>query len=70
MAIVNPSIVELSEKVDSRYTLVVETSKRARQLVSGAQPLIDPKELKPLMVAIDEVNRGLLTYSRDPETEE
>ncbi|MEA5013553.1 MAG: DNA-directed RNA polymerase subunit omega [Candidatus Limiplasma sp.] len=70
MAIVNPSIVEISEKVDSRYTLVVETSKRARQLVSGAQPLIDPKEMKPLMVAIDEVNRGLLTYSRDPETEE
>lgn len=70
MAIVNPSIVELSEKVDSRYTLVVETSKRARQLVGGAQPLIDPKELKPLMVAIDEVNRGLLTYNRDPETEE
>ena len=24
MAIVNPTIVELSEKVDSRYTLVVE----------------------------------------------
>jgi len=70
MAIVNPSIVELTEKVDSRYTLVIETSRRARQLVGGAQPLIDPKELKPLMVAIDEVNRGLLTYYRDPETEE
>ena len=70
MAIVSPSIVELSDKVDSRYTLVVETSKRARQLVGGAQPLIDPKELKPLMVAIDEVNRGLLTYYRDPEMEE
>jgi len=70
MAIVNPSIVELSEKVDSRYTLVVETSKRARQLVSGSQPLIDPKEMKPLMIAVDEVNRGLLTYSRELEIEE
>ena len=28
MAIVNPTIVELCEKVDCRYTLVVETSKR------------------------------------------
>lgn len=70
MAIVNPTIVELSEKVDSRYTLVVETSKRARQLVDGAQPLIDPKENKPLKVAIEEINRGLLTYERDPEIQE
>lgn len=70
MAIVNPSIVELSEKVDCRYTLVVETSKRARQLVAGTQPLIDPKEMKPLMIAVDEVNRGLLTYARDPELED
>ena len=70
MAIVNPTIVELSEKVDCRYTLVVETSKRARQLVGGAQPLIDAKELKPLGVAVEEVNRGLLTYSRNPDLEE
>lgn len=70
MAIVNPSIVELSEKVDCRYTLVVETSKRARQLVAGTQPLIDPKEMKPLMIAVEEVNRGLLTYARDPELED
>lgn len=69
MAIVNPTIVELSEKVDCRYTLVVEASKRARQLVGGAQPLIDPKEMKPLMVAVDEINRGILTYSRGPELE-
>ena len=37
MAIVNPTIVEISEKVDCRYTLVVEVSKRARQLVDGAR---------------------------------
>lgn len=70
MAIVNPTIVELSEKVDSRYTLVVEASKRARQLVDGAQPLVDPKDMKPLKIAIDEINRGLLTYERDPEEQE
>lgn len=70
MPIVNPTIVELAEKVDCRYTLVVEASKRARQLVGGAQPLIDPKEMKPLEVAVQEINRGLLTYSRDPDMEE
>ena len=70
MAMVNPTIVELSEKVDSRYTLVVEASKRARQLVDGAQPLVDPKDMKPLKIAIEEINRGLLTYERDPEEQE
>ena len=70
MAIVNPTIVELSEKVDSPYTLVVEASKRARQLVDGAQPLVDPKDMKPLKIAIEEINRGLLTYERDPEEQE
>ena len=70
MAIVNPTIVELSEKVDCRYTLVVEASKRARQLVGGAQPLIDAKDMKPLKIAVDEINRGLLTYSRNPDIEE
>ncbi len=70
MAIVNPTIVELSEKVDSRYTLVVEASKRARQLGDGAQPLVDPKDMKPLKIAIEEINRGLLTYERDPEEQE
>lgn len=70
MAIVNPTIVELSEKVDCRYTLVVEASKRARQLLAGAQPMIDPKEMKPLKVAVEEINRGLLNYSRNPDLED
>ena len=69
MSIVQPNIVELSEKVDCRYTLVVEASKRARQLIAGEQPLIDPKDMKVLNVAIEEINRGLLTYERDPNVE-
>ncbi len=69
MAIVQPTIVELSEKVDCRYTLVVEASKRARMLVDGEPPLIDPKEMKPLKVAVEEINRGLLTFTRDVEDE-
>ena len=70
MAIVQPTIVELSEKVDCRYTLVVEASKRARQLVDGAQPLIDHKDMKPLKIAVEEINRGLLTYARDSELDD
>ena len=64
---IDPPIGELLQKVDCRYTLAVEASKRARELIGGALPLIDTKETKPLSIAIDEINRGLITYSRDEE---
>ena len=70
MPIVQPTIVELTEKVDCRYTLVVEASKRARQLVDEKEPLIDAMDMKPLKIAVEEINRGLLTYERDADITE
>ena len=64
---IDPPIGELLQKVDCRYTLAVEASKRARELIGGSMPLIDTKEIKPLSIAIEEINRGLITYSRDEE---
>ena len=63
-----PPIGELLEKVDCRYTLAVEASKRARELIGGSLPLIDTKDSNPLSIAIEEINRGLITYSRADET--
>ncbi len=37
MSIVDPNILELLQHSDSRYTLVVEASKRGRQIVGGSQ---------------------------------
>ena len=65
-----PPIGELLEKVDCRYTLAVEASKRARELIGGSLPLIDTKDSNPLSIAIEEINRGLITYSRPEETED
>jgi DNA-directed RNA polymerase subunit omega len=59
---INPSIVDLLKKVDNRYSLVIITSKRARQLIDGNKPLIDVEKDKPLTVAINEVNSGEITY--------
>ena len=64
---IDPPIGELLEKVDCRYTLAVEASKRARELIGGSMPLIDTTETKPLSIAIEEINRGLITYSREEE---
>ncbi len=69
MSIVEPNVLELLDYADSRYTLVVEASKRGRQLVAGAQPLIEEHDMKPLGIAVEEIYRGLVTYER-VETEE
>ena len=66
---IDPPIGQLLEKVDCRYTLAVEASKRAREIIGGAVPLIDTKETKPLAIAIEEISRGLITYSRREEDE-
>ena len=67
MAMINPPIGDLLAKVDCRYTLAVEASKRARQLIGGAQPLVTPKDSKPLVIAIEEINRGLISYEREEQ---
>ena len=71
MSMTNPNILQLLEKADCRYTLVVEVSKRARQLVDGIPPLIDAKDKEnmPVSIAIDEVNRGLITFERAAEAD-
>ena len=70
MSIVDPSVLELLEHADSRYTLVVEASKRGREIVDGSQPMIDSEGMKPLKVAVEEINRGLLTYDSVAEEEQ
>ena len=71
MFMTDPTILQLLEKADCRYTLVVEVSKRARQLVDGIPPLIDAKDKEnmPVSIAIDEVNRGLIAYERTQEAD-
>ena len=70
MSIVDPSVLELLNHADSRYALVVEASKRAREIVGGATPAINAEGMKPLKIAVEEINRGLLTYDKPAEPEE
>ena len=65
-----PPIADLLGKVDCLYTLSVEASMRARELIGGSLPLIDTKDTNPLSIAIEEINRGLITYSREEQSEE
>lgn len=66
-SMINPSIVDLLKKVDNKYTLVTLASKRARQIVEGAKPLIDIDSTKPVTIATNEVNQGAITYTTTKE---
>lgn len=61
-SMINPSIVSLLDKTGSRFSLVVVSSKRARQLIEGDEPLVDIDSSKPVTIAINEINEGLITY--------
>lgn len=62
MKVVNQDVEEGDTKiVNSRYSIVLATAKRARQLIDQAEPLVMVKDgEKPLSVAIDEMNSGKL----------
>lgn len=71
MKVVN-SEVEPGEQpvVNSRYSIVLATAKRARQLINGATPLVDVNYPKPLSVAVEELNCAKVKIVSDDEKKE
>ncbi|MBI1352426.1 MAG: DNA-directed RNA polymerase subunit omega [Actinomycetales bacterium] len=79
--ITHPSIDELLEKTDSKYSLVIYASKRARQinayysqlgegLLEYVGPLVETHlQEKPLSIALREIDAGLLTSTPIAEGE-
>ncbi len=66
MKVVN-SEVEPGEApvVNSRYSIVMATAKRARQIISGDEPLVINKCDKPLSLAVEELNQGKIKILSD-----
>ena len=80
---IHPSYKELMEKINeenaadnvpqvtSRYSVVLASSKRARQLTNGAEPLAYAKSGKPLSIAVEELYEGKVKMMPSkPEEEE
>lgn len=69
MKVVNKDVEEGATKVvNSRYSIVMATAKRAREIIDGNMPLVDSKEgEKPLSVAIDELNNGKIKIIAEDE---
>ena len=68
MKVVN-SEVEPGEApvVNSRYSIVMATSRRARQLIGGEEALVSVKDTKALSVAVEELNQGKIKIISDEE---
>ena len=69
MCVVNKDVEEGETKVvNSRYSIVMATAKRAREIIDGSMPLVDTRGgEKPLSVAIDELNQGKIKVIGEEE---
>lgn len=59
-----PSIDDLLEKVDSKYTLVIAAAKRGRQIRDGSRPTIESSSRKEVTIALREIDAGNIEYER------
>jgi len=61
----NKGIQEGEEKiVESRYSIVLATAKRARQIIDGAPVLSSKVDEKPLTEAVDELYTGKIQIEK------
>lgn len=72
MQVVNKGVEEGETPViNSRYSIVMATAKRARQIVDGDEPLIAAAEgEKPLSIAVEELNQEKIRILAENEPDE
>ncbi len=69
--VVNSDVEEGEDPVvSSRYSIVMATAKRARQIIAGDDELVDGRGKKPLSVAVEELNQGEIKILGDGIGEE
>lgn len=70
MKVVNNGVEEGENPVvSSRYSIVMATAKRARQIIGGDEPLVNVSEDKPLSLAVKELNEGKIKILSEGEDE-
>ena len=72
MNVVNNGVEEGETPViNSRYSIVMATARRARQLVDGDESLVEERKgEKPLSIAVEELNEGKIRILTEEEIEE
>jgi DNA-directed RNA polymerase subunit omega len=54
--------MSIEDPLHNKYSLVKGAARRARQLQSGAQPMMATKSMKACRVAQDEISQGRVTF--------
>ena len=67
---VKPTVQELLTKAKNRYELVIATSKRARQIASGAEVKTKVKEESAVTLAANEIAEGKVDIIEPEEMRE
>ena len=68
MKVVNSDVYPGEEPVvSSRYSIVMATSKRARQINNGDEAFVESEGRKALSVAIEELSEGKIKILNDEE---
>ena len=67
---VKPTVQELLTKAKNRYELVIATSKRARQISSGAEVKTKVKEESAVTLAANEIAEGKVDIIQPADTVE
>ena len=71
MEAVNKNVPEGEEPiVQSRYSIVLGTAKRARQLVAAGVDTLDGEQRKPLSIAVEELWSGKIQIVGEGEEDE
>ena len=68
--IVKPTVVELLEKAENRYSLVIATAKRARQISNGSKPMTGKDDVSPVTLAADEIEEDKVKIYNENEWNE
>jgi DNA-directed RNA polymerase subunit omega len=69
--VVNSGVEEGDDPVvNSRYSIVMATAKRARQIIAGDETLVEGKGKKALSIAVEELNQGKIKILNDEVPEE
>lgn len=54
------TVEDCLENVDNRFQLVLISSKRARQIMQGAEPHVERENDKPTVIALREIAEGFI----------